>query len=51
MPLYLVTADGVDWLTFVVRANDKAEAERLAEPSAKDYHAYPFSVEALREQC
>jgi hypothetical protein len=37
MSLYVVSADGVDWLTFVVRAADEAEAERLAEPRAKDY--------------
>ena len=37
MPLYVVGANGIDWLTFVVRAADEGEAERLAEPQTKDY--------------
>jgi hypothetical protein len=37
MPLYVVGAKGADWLTFVVRASDEAEAERLAEGGAKQY--------------
>lgn len=49
MPLYVVTADGIDWLTFVVRATDEAEAERLTEPSAKDYRGSEYEgVSAVR---